>query len=310
MIVSICTITYGHESFIKDTIESVLNQKVNFDIEFIIANDNSPDDTDKIVKEYINTHPKGKSIKYFNHEKNLGMMPNFIFALKQCNGKYIALCEGDDYWTDPNKLQKQVDFLEANPDYVVCYHNALKINEKQENLGLAFPEGSIPNYNELGLKKGAWLLTLTMCFRNVLDRLPEEFMRVPNGDTFLISLLGNYGKGKFMDNISHSCYRIHGGGVWSMQNNWTKIRYHITTYKQLQGYYKKQNDKEIESHFSNMTYCSCLNLIKESYRMKNLRLFGKSWVVFFQHGEVITKFDRIALQLLRSTGKLLKVFYE
>ena len=122
IMVSICCITYNHENFIRDAIEGFLMQQTNFDYEIIIANDCSPDNTDSFVKKYINNHPKGKLIKYFRHDKNIGVMPNFIFALKQCTGKYIALCEGDDYWTDPYKLQKQVDFLEANLDYTICFH--------------------------------------------------------------------------------------------------------------------------------------------------------------------------------------------
>ena len=110
-------VTYNHEKFISEAIEGVLIQQTNFSFELIIANDASTDGSDKIINEFIANHPKGNLIKYFKHEKNVGMMQNFTFALGHCKGKYIALCEGDDYWTDPLKLQKQVDFLEANEDY-------------------------------------------------------------------------------------------------------------------------------------------------------------------------------------------------
>lgn len=121
--VSVVTITYGHQDYILDTLKGVLMQEYIGEIEFIIANDNSPDETDRVVTEFLNTNsiPSRFEIKYTKHEKNLGMMPNFIWALKQAKGKYIALCEGDDYWTDPLKLQKQVDFLEENGGYVACY---------------------------------------------------------------------------------------------------------------------------------------------------------------------------------------------
>lgn len=127
---SICMITYNHEKFIGEAIVGVLMQKTNFEYELIIANDCSPDKTDEIVNEYINTHPKGNRIRYFSHKQNLGMIPNFVFAMQQCQGKYIALCEGDDYWIDPYKLQKQVDFLEANADYGLVYGKARIYNQK------------------------------------------------------------------------------------------------------------------------------------------------------------------------------------
>ena len=105
--VSVVMITYGHEKFIREAIEGVLMQECDFEVELILANDCSPDQTDSVIQDIIKNHPKGCWIKYIRQENNIGMMPNFIFALKQCKGKYIALCEGDDYWTDPLKLQKQ-----------------------------------------------------------------------------------------------------------------------------------------------------------------------------------------------------------
>lgn len=115
--VSVVMITYGHEKFIAEAIDGVLMQEINFPVELIIANDCSPDNTDIIIQKYIKEDPKGQIIKYFLQEKNIGMMPNFIIALHQAQGKYVAICEGDDYWTDPLKLQKQVNFLEEHEDY-------------------------------------------------------------------------------------------------------------------------------------------------------------------------------------------------
>ena len=117
-------ITYKHEAYIKQAIEGVLMQETTFDYELIISDDCSPDATEKIVKEIINAHPKGNCIKYFRHEKNIGMQKNGAFSLEQGKAKYIAVCEGDDYWIDPLKLQKQVDFLEANSDYGLIFTDA------------------------------------------------------------------------------------------------------------------------------------------------------------------------------------------
>lgn len=121
--VSVCMLTYKHEKYIAEAIDGVLMQQANFDIELIITNDASPDKTDEIVKNYINTHHRGNWIEYFAHEINMGFLPNFIFTLQQCKGKYITFCSGDDYWVDSLKLQKQVDFLETNLDYGLIYTN-------------------------------------------------------------------------------------------------------------------------------------------------------------------------------------------
>lgn len=116
-LVSICMITYNHESYIKQAIESVLMQKCKFAFEIVIGEDCSTDNTFMICQELAQNNPK---IKLLPSIANLGMMPNLIRTLNACNSKYIAMLEGDDYWTDPQKLQKQVDFLEANEEVGLC----------------------------------------------------------------------------------------------------------------------------------------------------------------------------------------------
>lgn len=116
-------ITYNHEKFIGEAIEGVLIQEVDFEVELVIADDCSTDQTGEIIRNYIEMHPKGRWIKYHRHIENKGMMPNFIWALEQCRGEYIALCEGDDLWTEKRKLKFQVEFLSNNINYNACFHN-------------------------------------------------------------------------------------------------------------------------------------------------------------------------------------------
>ncbi len=118
-LVSIVTITYNHEPYIRKCIEGVLMQKVNFLIEFIIAEDCSTDGTLAICKEYAEKYPK--LIKLITSENNVGALQNEVRAINVAKGKYLAFCEGDDYWTDSLKLQKQVDFLENHQEYSVCF---------------------------------------------------------------------------------------------------------------------------------------------------------------------------------------------
>ena len=124
---SVVMITYMHEAYIAEAINGVLMQQCDFDVELIIADDCSPDNTRVIVESFEN-HPNYKWINYIRHDSNKGMMSNFIWALAQASGKYIALCEGDDYWTDPLKLQKQVGFLEGNDEFSGVFHNQTVIN--------------------------------------------------------------------------------------------------------------------------------------------------------------------------------------
>jgi len=136
-LVSVITITYNHEKYIEDTILGVINQKCDFEVEFIISNDKSTDYTDKVIKDILRKIeiPENITIKYFNQDENLGVCNNFIFCVQKAKGKYLAYCEGDDYWTDDNKLKKQIDLLESKEDVSMSTHEAaftstLKKNDK------------------------------------------------------------------------------------------------------------------------------------------------------------------------------------
>ncbi len=218
LFVSVVMITYGHEKFIRQAIEGVLMQQCDFTVELIIANDCSPDDTDAVVQDVLSYHPNAHWIRYVRHKKNRGMMPNFIFALQQAKGKYIALCEGDDYWNDPYKLQKQVDFLEANLDYVLCFHK-VKILKPDEALVEDFITKVPENYEtqETLARLGNYIHTPSVVFRNIIKEFPPEFEQSPIGDYFLYMLLSEYGKLKYIEE-EMAVYR-YGVGVHSSQGD-------------------------------------------------------------------------------------------
>ena len=212
--VSVCMITYNHEKYIREAIEGVLMQQTDFPIELILANDCSTDSTDTVIQNMLATHPKAACIRYFHHPKNVGMMPNFIFTLGQCQGKYIALCEGDDYWTDPYKLQKQVDFLEANPDYGICFHE-VKIRDessgilKDDNITRKVPETT----NIEDLARGNFIHTPSVMLRNDF-KLPSWFYQSPIGDYPLYCFALKERK-IFKIEEEMSVYRMHTSSVWS-----------------------------------------------------------------------------------------------
>lgn len=121
MKLSVFVVTYNQERYIRQCLDSILSQKVNFEYEVIIGEDCSTDETGTICDEYAT---KYSQVQVFHHSHNLGLLGNWEFVMNKCQGEYIALLEGDDYWIDINKLQRQVDWLEAHPDYSLTFTRA------------------------------------------------------------------------------------------------------------------------------------------------------------------------------------------
>ena len=211
---SVCLITYNQENFIKDCIEGILNQKTDFEIEIVIGNDCSTDMTSNICEYYTNLH---SNIKHNFRKVNLGMSKNWATTLLECSGEYIAICEGDDYWSDPFKLQYQVNFLDNNQDYVLCFHKVKILNIKSE-LSDDYITIVPDNYeDQITLATlGNYIHTPTVLFRNVLEDLPPEFILSPLVDFFLYILLTENGKIKYIE-LEMAVYRF-GVGLWSSEN--------------------------------------------------------------------------------------------
>ena len=212
-------ITYGHEKFIEEAIKGVLIQETNFEIELIISNDCSPDKTDEIIQSILKTHPKASIINYFKQENNIGMMPNFIFGIKQCKGKFIALCDGDDYWTDAFKLQKQVEFLENNNQYSICWTKYKELFNDTTILSQPLWEQSLKLQDDYTIDLDTIFnpyctLTLTAMFKkNSLNiDLFEEYKY--SKDNTLYTMCLSEGKGVLL-NFYSAVYRLHDGGIYS-----------------------------------------------------------------------------------------------
>ncbi len=275
--VSVVMITYKHEQFIAKAIEGVLMQKCDFEVELIIADDCSPDKTEEKVFQIIKNHPKNSWIKYTKHKTNKGMISNFNWALNQCKGKYIALCEGDDYWTDPLKLQKQVDFLEANEEYSMCFHDVSIIRDD----GILVNGSKLGNSgkcdrNEYDLITGWHVPTLSVLFRAIyissdLYSLYENYTGT-NGDTILFSYLGKFGKAKFIGEIEPAVYRMHDGGVWSSKKEIDQAIMQITTYI----YLRKVHTHFYKKHFFN-------KIISLSGKITLLAVENKASSIFFKY---------------------------
>lgn len=127
ILVSVCMVSYNQERYVREALDSVLMQKINFAIEIIVSDDCSADETQQILQEYATTYPD--IVKPIYGQRNLGYPNNQRRSLEAATGKYIALCDCDDYWIDPYKLQKQVDYLETHPECAICFHNVMHVYE-------------------------------------------------------------------------------------------------------------------------------------------------------------------------------------
>ena len=277
-LVSVCMITYNHEKFIEEAIIGVLEQEVDFDVEFIISNDNSTDATHNIIKELIKANTnKHICFKYFKHKKNIGVMPNFIFSLKQCRGEYIALCDGDDYWTDSLKLQKQVDFMEFNKDYSLCFNKVNVLKNKQLEAHI-IPLVDLTNiiYNDI-LRTYNFIATCSVMFRNFdMSNDISSFQKSPWGDLFLYKLLSNRGKIKCLDDTM-AVYRIHDKGMYSGVKQKEKLLFKLAFYRNLYALLTKKEKKTV--HY--LTKTTIKSLIKINF--KRYQFFNNIYAFFYYH---------------------------
>ncbi len=230
-LLSVCITTYNHEAYIARAIESVLSQKTDFPFEIIIGEDNSSDNTRNIAIEYRNRYPE-KIRLILNDRKNviyINGLPtgawNFLQALSNADGKYIALIDGDDYWTDSSKLQNQVGFLEAHPEYAICGHLVEVVDGNGDLLENSPVVRNSPEiFSMKDVLKGPPVHTSSLVFRNFDMKRNAAYpylLSLPAGDALITSMLLDQGKGYRFDKI-WSAYRLHQGGVWSTKPAYLK----------------------------------------------------------------------------------------
>ncbi|WP_026934162.1 glycosyltransferase [Christiangramia echinicola] len=222
--VSVRLITFNHSQFIEKSIEGVLMQQSNFLIELIIGDDFSTDNTRDLIANYKST--KNVHIKFldrpfkgeyfYEREKN-GRLYNFANTVSNCTGEYIALLDGDDYWTDPYKLQKQVDFLENDLNFSACFTDAIVYNEhsKEKSNYLNKNKKRSTFHTEDIIKGGGGLFpTASLVFRNLIHDFPNFFYEAKSGDRALSLLLSVHGSFYCMGDVT-CVYRVHNGGIFS-----------------------------------------------------------------------------------------------
>ncbi len=246
--VSVVLITYNHEKYIAQALDSVLVQETDFEYEIIIGEDESEDKTREIVLSYKNKYPEKISV-ILNSRRDVIYIDgkpsgrfNLMNTLRNAGGKYISLLEGDDYWTDKNKLQKQYDFLKNNSDYVICAHTAEFVDESGKSLERYWKP---PLDKEYYTKEDLFLYcnfiaTASVLFvNNLFEDFPEWFENFKVGDWSLHVINASYGKIKFMDEVM-SAYRIHPGGIASMTDLIKQFQSRLEMYK----LFKEKSEKK------------------------------------------------------------------
>jgi len=253
MKVSILTITYNHENFIAKALDSVLMQTVNFDYEIVIGEDCSTDGTRDIVLAYRDKHPD--KIRLLLPDKNLGMHRNFVETYRACRGEYVALLEGDDYWSRPYKLQKQADFLDANLRCSICFHPVDIVKSDDPLPFSVFPAGFSRAISTLeDLVQENFIPNCSTVFRRGLFHdFPEWFFSLGQGDWPLHVLNAQHGDIGFLDERM-AVYRVHQGGVWSGTKVTRRLEAIISAYRTINHHLDYRFDRLIQLRIARCYY--------------------------------------------------------
>jgi glycosyltransferase involved in cell wall biosynthesis len=214
--VSVLMITYNHEKFVAQAIESVLMQKTSFQYELVIGEDCSTDGTREIVREYARRNPT--VIRTLLPETNIGMHQNLRQVFLGSRGRYLAILEGDDYWTSPEKLQIQADELDAHPETAVCGHRAVwryEDGSKPDKVRPEIPDGF---YQLEDLLRANFLVTGSVMFRRVIDDVPSWHWSLYMADLPLFVTLAHYGNIRLLPQTM-GAYRVHAGGFFTRLND-------------------------------------------------------------------------------------------
>lgn len=216
-LVSICTLVYNHEPYLRACLDGFVMQRTNFAFEVLVHDDASTDGSAEIIREYTEKYPEiFKPIYQHENQYSKGVWVNATFQYPRAKGKYIALCEGDDYWTDPMKLQHQVDFMESHPDYSLCFHNAMVLNERLEVKERIQSFCHLNHSQTISTERiiSEWCIpTASILFRRESFE-KFELPRFFSGDYTLELALASVGKVYYIDRYM-SVYRLNNGGVSS-----------------------------------------------------------------------------------------------
>lgn len=282
IVVSVCITSYNHAEFIAQCLDSILSQQTDFPFEILIGEDESSDGTREICQKYAAQFPERiklflrsrEDVIYIN-DRPTGRY-NFMETLKQATGKYIAICDGDDFWTDTAKLQKQVSFLEENKEYTLTHHAVFEQNDKtnaRKEIRLK-PD----NDSTTELIKKNYIHTVSTLFRKESLVIPEWYLQVRQGDWPLWILLSMQGKIKYFEDLM-ACYRIHPKSNWSSSSVLANINMVQSAIEIMNRKLNYEFNEAFLYHKRSLYYYSLFNLARSG----SVYLFFKHWIIAFYY---------------------------
>ncbi|PLX89894.1 MAG: hypothetical protein C0618_00165 [Desulfuromonas sp.] len=265
--VTIVCHTFNHEEYIEAAISGFLAQVTTFPFEIIIHDDASTDGTIKIINYYADKYPKLiRKIIQNENQYSKGIRPSF-YTFPASRGEYIALCEGDDYWTDNGKLQKQSDLLDKNLDVSVVYHNAYRVHDGKV-LGALLRDEYCVNYSQRDHQSAPFIPTLT----RMLRRFDYEWSARRNfptaGDVCLSAYAARFGGAAYIDSVTPAVYRVHEGGVWSRRTSMDKIRVTVDACLFVGGEYGEEGNENLQNKYIGRTLFEILRPFSVLDRLK------------------------------------------
>ena len=316
--VTILCLAYNHAKFIRQCLDGFVMQKTNFKFEVLIHDDASTDGTTEIIKEYEKKYPDIiKPIYQTENQFSKGVSILKTYLFPNVKSKYVALCEGDDYWTDKYKLQKQVDFMETHPQYTGCFHPVKVIWEDSSRKPYIYPSKTKMGWKRVITKKNLletnYIQTnsvLYKCYSNIINEFPDNIAPEDWYGHLLHSTQGNFG---FMSDVM-GVYRKHSGGIWfDVEKRHLKfgikmVKFFYCAYKNISGNSKEYlqnialpNIKSIMDTYYKNGYIKELLVLKETYPdlyEAAFRIGTKEHVKYKKYRKTSTLFLIISILLL------------
>jgi len=277
---SVAIFAYNHAKFVEEAIASVLAQQTDFDFEVVIGEDCSTDGTRAIVRRYRDKFPN--RIRLLLNETNLGDFGNFAHTVSACRGEYMAILDGDDYWTCSQKLQRQVDFLDAHPDYSICFHNAMMIwDDGSHPPTLHSPPTRRPTYDLEELLVHDFISTGSVVVRRGLVKtFPDWWWRAPFFDWPFLVLHAMHGKIGYLDEC-WSTYRQHPAGIYSRLSHGKRMEENL----QAVRLYRDVMDPDYEELLTRSVSSRCLMLALHYQKAGNRTLSDEYAKIAVQEGD-------------------------
>jgi len=273
--VSVLMLTYNQEAYIRQAIESVLMQRTTFGYELVVSDDCSSDATARIVKELEQQRPE--TVRAWIRDRNLGMLPNFVATLGACRGEYVALLDGDDYWTSPNKLQAQVDFLDAWQDFAMCAHPVRRCYEGDHVHETTYGRTDLRRVLTTEDVLVSSLAACSIMFRRrVIRGFPEWFLSGGLGDWPLQVFASEHGAIGYLDQ-EMAVYRTTRNGAWHGLSRTQQLATKIDVYERLNEHLRFRYDRLIRDLISQYCYRLAL-LYAEEGDWKRARACAARWI--------------------------------